>query len=125
MGQEEPGVRAVEDDDVEVSVLLDQLHELGELRDGRGGDRVDRRVVEGHPAVAGAATVDAEVGPGPQPRIGTPPVVGRAGVDGAHGNLLTAKGSEDPTVGWRGLRFGDASGDDDVLDVGHVAPGGC
>ena len=59
VGQVEVGVGAVEDDDVEVRILLDQADELGELRDGRRGDRVDRRVVERHPAVAGATAVDA------------------------------------------------------------------
>ena len=59
VGEIEVGVGAVEDDDVEVGVLLDQADELGELGDGRRGDRVDRRVVERHPAVARAATVDA------------------------------------------------------------------
>ena len=52
VGQVEVGVGAVEDDDVEVRILLDQADELGELRDRRRGDRVDRRVVERHPAVA-------------------------------------------------------------------------
>jgi hypothetical protein len=37
MGQIEIGVGAVEDDDVEVRILLDQADELGELRDGRRG----------------------------------------------------------------------------------------
>jgi hypothetical protein len=45
------GAGAVEHDDVEVGVLVDQADELGELEDGRRGDRVDRWVVERHPAV--------------------------------------------------------------------------
>ena len=85
VGQVEIGVGAVEDDDVEVRVLLDQADELGELRDGRRRDRVDRRVVEGHPAVAGAATVDAEVRPGSVPRVRTAAVAGRAVFCVAHG----------------------------------------
>src|SRR5215211_7958906 len=50
--------------------------------------------------------------------------------DGLVSMVLTAtplgNGNGDPALGWRGLRFGDAraSSDDDVLDVGHVAPGG-
>ena len=52
VGEEEVGVGAVEDDDLELRLLLDQVHELGELADGRRGDRVDRRVVEGHAPVA-------------------------------------------------------------------------
>jgi hypothetical protein len=88
MGQVELGVGAVEDDDVEVEILLDQPDEPGELGHGGRRDRVDRRVVECHPAVTGAATIDAEVRPRPLPRVRTRAVVGRAGVGGAHGGLL-------------------------------------
>jgi hypothetical protein len=75
VGEVELGVGAVEDDDVEVVVGLDQADELGQLGDGRGGDRVDRRVIERDPAVAGAGTVDAEMGPGVRPRLGAVAVV--------------------------------------------------
>ena len=81
MGEEERRVRAVEDDDVEVAVPFDEPDELGELRHGRGGDRVDGRVVEGHPEVTGAATVDPEVLPGPGP--------GRVGRDGHADDAVT------------------------------------
>src|SRR5215204_4322579 len=67
IGQVEPRVGTVEDDDVEVRVQFDQADELGQLRDGRRRDRVDRRVVEGHAAVAEAAMVDADMRPGPRP----------------------------------------------------------
>ena len=70
VGQVEVGVGAVEDDDVELRVLLDQADELGELRDGRRGDRVDRRVVERHPAVGGVPSFQPQVGP--RRGIGTP-----------------------------------------------------
>jgi hypothetical protein len=69
VGEVEIGVGAVEDDDVEVRILLDQADELGEVHDGRRLDRVDRRVVESHPAVARGATVDAEMRPGLGPRF--------------------------------------------------------
>ena len=49
VGEVEIGVGAVEDDDVEVRVLLDQADELGELWPCRRGDRVDRGVVERRP----------------------------------------------------------------------------
>jgi hypothetical protein len=65
VGQVEVGVGAVEDDDVEVGILLDKADELGELGDGRRGDRVDGRVIERHPAVAQAATIGAQMRPGP------------------------------------------------------------
>ena len=39
----------------------------GRHQSGRGGERVDRRVVEGHPAVAGAMAIDGEVRPGSRP----------------------------------------------------------
>jgi hypothetical protein len=51
------------EDDVEVRILLDQADELSELGDGRPGDRVDPRVFEGHPAIARATTIDAEMRP--------------------------------------------------------------
>jgi len=38
----EAGVDAVEHDDVEIGIVLSQPGELGELDDGRRGDRVDR-----------------------------------------------------------------------------------
>ena len=104
VGQVEIGVGAVEDNDVEVRVLLDQVDELGELRDGRRGDRVDRRVVERHAAVAGAPAVDAQVRPGPGPRRDRWPLVKRSSR-------------------WccRAPRRGR---DDDALDLRHVAVGG-
>ena len=74
--QVEVGVGAVEDDDVEVRVLLDQADELGELRHGRRGDRVDRRVVECHPAIARATAVEAEVRPGPDHASEPRPLLG-------------------------------------------------
>src|SRR5215218_4859974 len=83
-GQVEPRVSTVEDDDVEVRVQFDQAAELGQLRDGRRRDRVDWRVVEGHAAVAEAATGDADMRPGPRPGFRTAAVAGRAGVDRAH-----------------------------------------
>jgi hypothetical protein len=61
VGQVEIGVGAVEDDDVEIGILLDQADDLSELRDGRRGDRVDRRMVERHPAIAGATTIEGLV----------------------------------------------------------------
>jgi hypothetical protein len=49
---------AVEDEDLEVRILLHQANPLG---GGRRGDRVDRRVVERHPAVVGATGVEAKI----------------------------------------------------------------
>jgi hypothetical protein len=40
VGEVEIGVGAVEDDDVEVLIVLDQVNELDELLDGGRGDRV-------------------------------------------------------------------------------------
>jgi len=58
---------------------------------------------------------------------GQPAVVGSAGVDGARGDLLGSMDSE-ARQGGRSLRDGGVTGsgrrDDDVLDLGHVAPGG-
>jgi len=88
VGQVEIGVGAVEDDDVEILVPLDQAHKFYEFRDGRRDDRVDRRMVESHPAVAGATAVDVDMRPGRRPRLRTPAVAGRVGADGAHGELL-------------------------------------
>ena len=89
VGEVEVGVRAVEDDDVEVGVRFDQADELGELGDGRRRDRVDRRVVERHPAVARALAGDPQMRPGPRPGVGTVGVVGGAGVGGAHRDATT------------------------------------
>jgi hypothetical protein len=71
MGQEEVGVRAVENDDVELGVLLDQADKLGQFGDGRCRDRVDRRMVERHPAVRRTHTIDAQMSPRLRPRGGT------------------------------------------------------
>jgi len=51
-GEVEISVSAVEDDDAEVDVPLDQVDQLGDLGDGRCADRVDGRMVERHPAVS-------------------------------------------------------------------------
>ena len=40
MGQEKVGVRAVEDDDVQLAVAFDQIDKLGELPDGGCRDGV-------------------------------------------------------------------------------------
>jgi hypothetical protein len=90
-------------------------------------ERVDRRVVEGHPAVAGATAINGEVRPGPRP--------------GGRTVLLSEARASMVLMGtssgrWLGGpdRAGGASQDggvtgsvrrhDDVLDLGHVAPGG-
>jgi hypothetical protein len=86
VGEVEVGIHAVEDDDVEIGVLLDKGDELPEFGDGRRGDRVDRRVVERHPAIAAAATVDAQMRPRAGPRVGAPTIAGCA-VAGVHGEL--------------------------------------
>src|SRR3712207_8072706 len=39
--------------------------------DRHRGDRVDRRVVERHPAVTGAPAIQAHIGPGPSPGVRT------------------------------------------------------
>ena len=75
--QVEVRVGAFEHDDVEVRVLLDQTDELGELRDRRRRDGVDGRVVEPHPAVSGAASVDPEMAPRVGPSGGAGPVTRR------------------------------------------------
>src|SRR6266581_9642183 len=67
MGQVEIPVGAVEHNDVEIRILLDEAGEVAELGDGRRRDRVNRRVVERHMAVSGAAAIDPEVPPGPGP----------------------------------------------------------
>jgi len=54
VGPVEIGLGAVEDDDVEVEVLLDEVNELGEFGHGPRGDRVDRGVVRKSPATTAA-----------------------------------------------------------------------
>jgi hypothetical protein len=63
VSQVEVGVGAVKDDDVEVWVLLDQPNQFGELCDRGGGDGVDWRMIDGHPAVAAAEALDAQMCP--------------------------------------------------------------
>jgi hypothetical protein len=70
MGQVEIPVGAVEHNDVEIRILLDEGVEVAEFGDGRRRDRVNRRVVERHMAVSGAAAIDPEVRPGPGPHFG-------------------------------------------------------
>lgn len=62
--QVEIRVNAVEYNDVEVRVLLDDGDEIAELSDGRSRDGVDRRMVERHMAVSGVTAIDPEVRPG-------------------------------------------------------------
>jgi hypothetical protein len=47
MGEEKIGVRAVEDDDVQLGVAFDETNELGELPRGRRSDGIDGGMVEG------------------------------------------------------------------------------
>src|ERR1700729_538146 len=86
--QVEVGVGAVEDDDVEVRVLLNQTDKLRELSDHRRCDRIDRRMRERHPAVAAATAIDPYGRPGRGPRFRTAAVARGAGVEGGHGDLL-------------------------------------
>src|SRR6266446_10401221 len=64
MGQVEIPVGAVEHNDVEVRILLDEAGEVAELGDGRCRDRVNRRVIERHMAVSGVTAFDPAVRPG-------------------------------------------------------------
>ena len=70
MGQVEIPVGAVEHNDVEIRIVLDEASEVAELGDDRRRDRVNRRVVERHVVVSGAAAIDPEVRPGPGPHFG-------------------------------------------------------
>jgi hypothetical protein len=72
-------------DDVEVWIGLDQANQLGELGDGRGGDGVDRRVVEGDPPVTGATAIHLQMRPSRGLRYGSS-TAARAAVSIAHGN---------------------------------------
>src|SRR6266436_2650747 len=87
MGQVEIPVGAVEHNDVEVRILLDEAGEVAELGDGRRRDRVNRRVVERHMAVSGAAAIDPEVLPGPGPHFGIAGIVRRARLNRIHVEL--------------------------------------
>jgi hypothetical protein len=100
VGQVEGGIGAVEDDNVEVGVLLDQADELSKLGDRRRGDRVDRRVLECDPAVPAAAAVDCEMRPGLRPPIRTAAVAPERVVDVAHDSSsgLTASRATDALV---------------------------
>jgi hypothetical protein len=54
MGQVEIPVGAVEHNDVEIRILLDEADEVAELGDGRRRDRVNRRVFEtSHGSICG------------------------------------------------------------------------
>ena len=61
-----------------IRILLDEAGEVAELGDGRCRDRVNRRVVERHMAVSGAAAIDPEVRPGPGPHFGIAGIVRQA-----------------------------------------------
>ena len=63
--------------------------EVAELGDGRRRDRVNRRVVERHMAVSGAAAIDPEVRPGPGPHFGIAGIVRRACLNRIHVELLS------------------------------------
>ena len=89
MGQVEIPVGAVEHNDVEIRILLDEAGEVAELGDGRRRDRVNRRVVERHMAVSGAAAIDPEVRPGPGPHFVIAGVVRWAGLNGVLVELLS------------------------------------
>src|SRR5882724_158138 len=56
-------------------------------RAGRRRDRVNRKVVERHMAVSGAAAIDLEVRPGPGPHFGIAGIVRRACLNRIHVEL--------------------------------------
>ena len=89
MGQVEIPVGAVEHNDVEIRILLDEAGEVAELGDGRRRNRVNRRVVERHMAVSGAAAIDPEVRLGPGPHFGIAAIVRRARLNRIHVELLS------------------------------------
>jgi len=64
MGQVEIPVGAVEHNDVEVRILLDEASEVAELGDGRRRYRVNWRMIERHMAVSGVTAFDPAVRPG-------------------------------------------------------------
>ena len=72
-----------------IRILLDEAGEVAELGDGRRRDRVNRRVVERHMAVSGAAAIDPEVRPGPGPHFGIAGIVRRACLNRIHVELLS------------------------------------
>ena len=89
MGQVEIPVGAVEHNDVEIRILLDEAGKVVELGDGRRRDRVNRRVVERHMAVSGAAAIDPEVLPRPGPPFGIAGIVRRARLSRIRVELLS------------------------------------
>ena len=56
-GPGEIPVGAVEHNDLEVWILLDEADEVAELGDGGRRDRVNRRVIERHMAVSGFTAI--------------------------------------------------------------------
>ena len=89
MGQVEIPVGAVEHNDVKIRILLNEAGEVAELGDGHRRCHVDRRVVERHMAVSGAAPIDPEVRPGPGPHFGIAHTIRRACLNRFHVELLS------------------------------------
>jgi hypothetical protein len=86
MGQVEIPVGAVEYNDVEIRIVLDEASEVAELGDDRRRDRVNRRVVERHVVVSGAAAIDPEMRTGPGPHFGIVGIDRRACLNRIHVN---------------------------------------
>ena len=72
--------------------VLEQADRLSGLQDGRGRNRVDRRLVERHPAVPRAPTIDTQHAGASRTRI-TLPNQGRCCVNRAYGVTTTCLAS--------------------------------